>query len=199
MCFNGAKSWQLGWYADKRHAEIDVSTTTRSYFGRLVPILDDPEKSGDPMIIKVKTGPNTDYFIIFNRASGFNADTKEGRDQVLVTNTDISNLSWLRAKLSATQTWSISVDRNSGLDDILNVKVNSINLLDGTNGHAEVAVYFTSSNCLLRKTLCRRKPGCGWQRNQCIRNFCKDYSKVSCKADPACKWKWKRQKCKPIK
>jgi hypothetical protein len=35
MCFNGAKSWQLGWYAYKRHVEIDVSTTIRSYYGRL--------------------------------------------------------------------------------------------------------------------------------------------------------------------
>ena len=61
MCFNGAKSWELGWYADKRHVEIDVSTTIRSYSGKLVPILDDPEESGDPMIIKVETGPEEDY------------------------------------------------------------------------------------------------------------------------------------------
>jgi len=199
MCFNGAKSWQLGWYADKRHVEIDVSTTIRSYYGRLVPILDDPEESGDPMIIKVETGPDEDYYILFNRASRFNADTGEGGNTVMITTTDKDNLSWLQAKLSATQTWSISVDRNSGLDNILNVKVNSINLSDG-NGHAMVEVYLSSSNCLLRTGSCKRVPGCGWQDNQCVRDYCKDYGtdKTSCKADSTCKWKWMKRKCKPI-
>ena len=199
MCFNGAKSWQLGWYADKRHVEIDVRTTIKSYSGKLVPILDDPEESGDPMIIKVETGPDEDYYILFNRASGFNADTVEGGNKVMITKTDKDNLSWSQAKLSATQTWSISVDQNSGLDDILNVKVNSINLSDG-NGYALVEVYLTSSNCIHRTGLCKKVPGCRWKNNQCMRDYCKDYGtdKTSCKADSACKWKWMKQKCTPI-
>jgi hypothetical protein len=56
ICYNGAKSWQLGWYADKRRVDIDV------------PVLDDPddpEESGDLVIIKVETGSDEDYFIIF--------------------------------------------------------------------------------------------------------------------------------------
>jgi hypothetical protein len=199
MCFNGAKSWELGWYADKRHVEIDVSTTIRSYSGKLVPILDDPEESGDPMIIKVETGLDEDYYIAFNRASGFNADTREGGNTVMVTKKDKDDLSWLQGKLSAAQTWSISVDQNSGLDDILNVKVNSINLSDG-NGYALVEVYLTSSNCIHRTGLCKKVPGCRWKNNQCMRDYCKDYGtdKTSCKADSGCKWNWRKRKCKTI-
>ncbi len=84
------------------------------------------------MIIKVETGLDEDYYIAFNRASGFNADTREGGNTVMVTKKDKDDLSWLQAKLSAAQTWSISVDQNSGLDDTLNVKVNSINLSDNS-------------------------------------------------------------------
>ena len=200
MCFNAAKSWQLGWYADKRHVEIDVSTTNRSYYGRLDSILDDPEESGDPMIIKVETGPDEDYYILFNRASGFNADTVEGGNKVMITKTDKDNLSWSQAKLSATQTWSISVDQNSGLDDILNVKVKSINVQDG-NGHAMVEVYMTSSNCLQPTGPCKDVFGCSWQDKKCMRDYCNDYGtdKISsCKADSECRWKWKTQECKTI-
>lgn len=153
----GPKSWKLAWY-NNRHVAIDANTA-KSYCGKLVPILDDPDKSGDPMIIKVETVSDEYYFILFNRASGFNADTQEeGRNQVLVTKRDKNNLSWLQAKLSATATpWTISLDTNSGVDDILNVEVNSINLNNGPLGKGYAStpyllqrLFLTSAKHLLK-------------------------------------------------
>ncbi|GFH47009.1 hypothetical protein CTEN210_03484 [Chaetoceros tenuissimus] len=87
MCFNSAKSWQLQWYRS-RHLKLDSISRT-AYRGELASILEDPDQiSATPMLIKINNG-NTDYFINFNRAAGFNSGTQEGADQVLITRSGI--------------------------------------------------------------------------------------------------------------
>ena len=137
MCFNSAKSWQFGWY-DQRHLTVDANSN-RAYKGKLISILNDPNiSSGDPMLIKIETGTNADYFINFNRRTGFNSGTVEGGDQVLITVAGNGNNyaeSNLQAKLSAGQTWSATVGTET-----VSVKVNLINT--SSNGFADVDICF---------------------------------------------------------
>jgi hypothetical protein len=63
MCFNGAKSWQLGWYA-ARHA---VFTQPDSIWtGRLIGQVDLENPIANPtdtVLLKLNTGTSTDYFV----------------------------------------------------------------------------------------------------------------------------------------
>lgn len=106
MCFNPAKSWQLGWYQDR--AQI---ATIGSY--KLIGLADyseyDSSNPGDEhkVILKIEGGQK-DYYIGFNRKIGINSGTVEGGDQVTVVERDSANgdifayrNSWLVAKLSA--------------------------------------------------------------------------------------------------
>jgi len=138
MCFNSAKSWQFGWY-DQRHHTVDASSN-RAYLGKLVSILDNPNivGTGDPMIIKIETGTSTDYFINFNRKTGFNSETQEGGNQVLITVAGEGNNyseSNLQAKLNAGQAWDATVGTET-----VTVTVNAINLIG--NGFADVDICF---------------------------------------------------------
>jgi len=137
MCFNSAKSWQFGWY-DQRHHTVDANIN-RAYLGKLVSILDNPNIStGDPMLIKIETGTSADYFINFNRKTGFNSGTTEGGNQVLITVAGDGNNSAesnLQAKLSAGQAWDATVGTET-----VTVTVNAINLIG--NGFADVDICF---------------------------------------------------------
>ena len=145
MCFNSAKSWQFGWYAENRHHTVDADSN-RAYLGKLVSILDDPNiTGGDPMIIKIETGTNADYFINFNRKFGFNSGTVEGGNQVLVTvagNGDSYVQSNLQAKLSAGQAWDATVGSNPNpkFHETVTVTVNTINTTG--NGFAGIEICF---------------------------------------------------------
>merc|ERR1712151_1158126 len=71
MCFNGAKSWKLGWYSDG-HMSIDTeSSSNPSFSGSLIGINDYSKNnlSSNKMIIKIK-GTRKDYYVMFNLATG---------------------------------------------------------------------------------------------------------------------------------
>jgi hypothetical protein len=82
MCFNTAKSWQLGWYSDKRKT-INV-LSQGSFTGSLVGI-DDYASAGDNeyVTIKIENG-QVDLFIGFNRKTGINSGTQEASNKVTV-------------------------------------------------------------------------------------------------------------------
>jgi len=81
MCFNPAKSWQLGWYEDKQ-IEInptELSTEPTSY------ILNGFVDFGNPTLdayVILKIG---NYYIGYNRKTGFNNGTREAVDRVTLT------------------------------------------------------------------------------------------------------------------
>ncbi len=78
MCFNGPKSWQLGWYNDKA-IELDP-VITPGWSGRLVGIAEyNLTGSDDAVLIKVETGTDVDYYINLNRQTGVNSETQEGK------------------------------------------------------------------------------------------------------------------------
>jgi hypothetical protein len=89
QCFNGPKTYQFRWF-ENYHVELPV---TNEYFwaGNLVGFAGFAEKdfmkkgSEDKMIIRISGDPTNDYYVHFNRAVGFNSDTSEAANQVLVS------------------------------------------------------------------------------------------------------------------
>ena len=80
MCFNAAKSFQLGWYSA---AQVVVGDGG-SYTGPLGSIVN-YQPGSTPVIIKVNDpGSTTDYYINFNWKSGFNSGTVEAGNLVTV-------------------------------------------------------------------------------------------------------------------
>jgi hypothetical protein len=82
MCFNAAKSWQLGWYSDKA-CTLDIKTNKTSYVGVLGGIADCSD-SDHTVLVKLNTGSSIDYYVNYNRRSGINSDTQEAGNQVTV-------------------------------------------------------------------------------------------------------------------
>ncbi|GFH44784.1 hypothetical protein CTEN210_01258 [Chaetoceros tenuissimus] len=133
MCFNAAKSWQLGWYK-KRHLVVDFSNPL--YEGYLKSVLSDPNTAdAPPMLIKLNTKTATDYYINFNENSGFNGGTQLGGNKVLVTTTGKEgeglSKSTLQAELDAGDTYVISNFDESGED--CEITVNSISVSSGAD------------------------------------------------------------------
>jgi hypothetical protein len=148
MCFNGAKSWQLGWYADK--ATVVDPLATPSWSGTLVGIaeydLADPNQ-GEMVLIKIETGNDVDYYINFNRMTGINSETQEGGDQVLITrqggNGESNSQSELLAKLSASESFDIEDFANLGT---VKVTVNSMNTASSP-GVADITIARGTLTC----------------------------------------------------
>jgi Gametolysin peptidase M11 len=99
-CFNGVKSWQLGWYQD-RHLKVDVDDVSRPI--SLAAFVDYKRTSPDkPVLINIADK----YFLMYNRAKGFNAETQAMQDQVTVTESTPS-LSSSRAGLDVGDRFSL--------------------------------------------------------------------------------------------
>ncbi len=100
MCFNAAKSWQLGWYDDKA---VIVSPSSSSWSGRMMGISDYSNSSTQTVLLKLETGMDEDYYVNFNRKSGINRDVRESGDQVLVIMQDPEL--WRIRKIGEDQSW----------------------------------------------------------------------------------------------
>lgn len=78
MCFNAAKSWQLGWYDDKSK---DVMPQNGAFTGDLSAFVDYKSVvNGGYVIFKVGT-----KYLVFNKAKGINYETQEFANEVTIT------------------------------------------------------------------------------------------------------------------
>ena len=135
MCFNGAKNWQFGWFTPRQRV------VSSNYVGELRSTLEydplNPNAEGPPMLIKVANG-GSDFFIAFNRAAIYNAGTKEGQNQVMITQAgNGSNFvrSYIQAKLGAGASHTFTASGDS-----VTVSVQDINT---TNfGFANISICF---------------------------------------------------------
>jgi len=138
MCFNPSKNYQLsqghgGWYNDHTYDTKTFATGVyggTSWLGQIIGI-DDYKNNPNhrPVVVKIESGTSTDLFVGFNRASGINRDTADARNQVTITQAGNNGLgysqSWLKAKLSEGETYTVPNWRN-GID--LSIHVKEINL-----------------------------------------------------------------------
>jgi hypothetical protein len=124
MCFNPAKSWQLGWYSDKR---TTVNQLNDGAFATTLVGIDDYQSAGNTFVnVKVENGI-TDLFIGFNRQKGINSGTKEAANKVTIqTQGSGFSPSSLVAELAENEEYTIQNYQNSGIDAV--VKVGSIDI-----------------------------------------------------------------------
>ena len=135
LCFNPAKSWQLGWYASKSE---QVFPLTAPWMGNLVGVANYDENMSESVILELE-GTQTKYYIGFNHASGFNEGTVESINQVtIVSQTGSGAESLFVARLGAGESYVIQNYLNSGKDTT--IKVVQIET-DSFNGFASVKVY----------------------------------------------------------
>jgi len=144
MCFNAAKSYQLGWYTDKTYVctpeqcnpcEVDVGGVV-SY----------DDISVDYVLMKIENLSNdNDYYLTFNDASGFNVGTKEGENQVVINtqpNEGVErDFSQLVGLMDAGDSQNFNFDSVAG--NSITVEVVSIN-----NGVASVKVSVPGGECI---------------------------------------------------
>ena len=107
MCFNGIKTWQLGWHSTF-HTDLPIGDNY-NWQGNLVGFADKSlASSSDQMIIRIRG--YTDYYVRFNRKIGMNNGTQEGGNPVLVASrargTGLA-ISDLVAKLSSGESFTI--------------------------------------------------------------------------------------------
>ncbi len=145
MCFNGAKSWQLGWYDTNTHT---FKPTDGAWLGKIVGVADfknNPHNS--PVVVKLETNTSNDYFVTFNRATGCNSQNDEADNQVTVVQTGANgegySQSWLKAKLSRGKSYSIS--NFAGTGKTLKVIVRNI-VYSGCTSYADVDICL-DGNC----------------------------------------------------
>jgi hypothetical protein len=147
QCFNGAKSWFLGWYAD-RH--ITLNTAISSWQGLVVGI-DDYAKgqtTGGEHYVVVKiddTTSSTDLYMMYNKQEGVNSGVMKYPNKVTIVsavNGVSSDQSWLVANLNSGQEYRKS--SFSGQNAELVVKV--CDMVAGTPDYARVLVYLDHGN-----------------------------------------------------
>jgi hypothetical protein len=103
MCYNPAKNWQIGWYNNNR-LELNPTLSSKNYtLVGVADYLNNPD--GHPVVVKLETGTEADYFVGFNRAIGANADNVEADDEVTIVQVNSGNgeaysLSFLKAHLN---------------------------------------------------------------------------------------------------
>lgn len=148
MCFNAAKSWQLGWYSDR---STEVYPLKYQWDGQLVGIADYGELDDTKYRVLLKLeAPNEDiaYYVSFNRKLGVNQETKDGADQVLVisqtSKDNVPQTSYLEASLESGKRFRIYNFDKSGVT--VTIKVNFI-WKAGSPWYADVTV--TSPNAIV--------------------------------------------------
>jgi hypothetical protein len=141
MCFNGAKSWQLGWYSSKHVELLNFNTPGQSWSGQLVGITDYGNNLSKNVLIKLEAGNILDYLINFNCQTGINSGTQEAEikfslqveDELMGT----VNLLCLQNWLSTGRSYIIENFAGLGLPVI--IQVTAINT-GVSPGHADITI-----------------------------------------------------------
>jgi hypothetical protein len=144
-CFNTAKSWQLGWYAEQSkriNPLLDVPfittmmgiTTTRNVNNND----DNDDFNNKNIIIQIPNG-QSDFYVGYNRQNLFNSGTQEGKDMVLVHEQQGGGFknSNLLAKLDDTESYTIQNYQGTGKNLIIKMIERQSN-----NDEALINIYF---------------------------------------------------------
>ena len=81
LCYNAAKSWQMGWFASRDHT---YNVADGMWNGRLIGQVDyaNGNDSTSKVDLKLNTPGSDDYFVMFNRIK---TGTVESMNKVMIT------------------------------------------------------------------------------------------------------------------
>lgn len=142
MCFNGAKSWQSGWYSSKNATVVPSATNGDECFEEEVyGIADYDNPDAKYAIVKIDDSGSTDYYVAFNKKSGINAGTKSAANQVTVTKSSLEGgyqggkaSSDLVATLDSGDEYSVIVDGKNVVIKVGNITDSSARVSISENG-----------------------------------------------------------------
>lgn len=99
MCFNPAKSWQLGWYEPNT---IDIYPFKGSWTGSVIGVADFSKASSNHyVVLKIVTGTSSNLFVGYNRMKGMNSGVKaEGNNVTIVSQGEGYSASDMKTGLS---------------------------------------------------------------------------------------------------
>ena len=121
MCFNGAKSFQTGWYTSKSK----VVTAGECFEENVYGVADYGNPDSSIVLVKIIDSSSTDIYVTYNRQIGINVGTQEAIDQVTVTRADGDGVgpasSELLAKLNTGGSWSVPVDGKTTTISVLGI------------------------------------------------------------------------------
>ncbi len=134
--------------------------------------------STDPVVVKVETGLDNDFFVGFNRAVGVNSQNDEGDDVVTVIQVDGGNgdtysQSYLKAKLGFSgditgSSYTITDFGGTGVP--LTISVDAIDL-GTTPATATVNFHYgeVQADCsqITHGNTCKNTSGCIWESKTC--------------------------------
>jgi len=137
-CFNGAKSWQLGWY-EKGHVTITPSSPT--FKGKLIGVVNYKKLESDHVLVRIQ-GNTKDYYVAFNHKAKYNSMPLEGANQVMITS----------KKGSPSSNWDSHLEARLGKGDnyiiegTYKVKILKINKSGRAYAKIKISVEKCSSN-----------------------------------------------------
>jgi hypothetical protein len=117
MCFNGVKSWLLGWYSD-RHKTFDP-LTGGNLVGTKMAALDDyltgKTTTEHSVVLKIVTDSTEadDYYVMYNRAKGVNAEVRRYANEVTITKGRAGAASTMVGHLASGQVHTLQVSGKS--------------------------------------------------------------------------------------
>lgn len=123
-CFNGAKSWYLGWYSSRNYI---YNAKDGIWNGRLIGQVDymNGNDSTSKVVLKLNSASSTDYYIVFNRIKSGTANM--GSNMVVITKAGneggSDSKSYVMGTLKSGESLKLQYDI-----DYLEFKVNQINL-----------------------------------------------------------------------
>ena len=83
MCFNPAKTWFFGWYANHHKT---VNPRNQAFNEDIVGIDDVVNgKAGSKRVVIKIAGDNNEFYLMYNRAKGVNSEAIGGKDEVVIT------------------------------------------------------------------------------------------------------------------
>jgi hypothetical protein len=124
MCFNGAKSWQTGWYAEKSRI-----VKAGDCFEEILHGIADYNNTDSSLVLVKLNGPSADdMYITYNRKSGVNNGTREAGNLVTVTRAGAEGVGFaeseLLAKLNAGASWKGIVSGKNMTVKVLSIDTN---------------------------------------------------------------------------
>ena len=142
VCFNAAKSWQSGWFADKSLVLDPNNDAGTCYSGPLYALASYTSSPADAkVLIQLKSTSGTNYHIGFNGQHSSNSGTVEHGNRVLITTQQATGASFKIANLVASQSHTIANYDGSGRD--VTITVDSISGSD----HAVITVMCGPALC----------------------------------------------------
>ena len=105
-CYNSAKSWQLGWFAENsQDLGYDV-TTNNPWDGKLIGVGNAANPASDESVLLKLAN---EYYIGYNYAHGFHYGTSEFANRVTVSTCVVRKKSWMGVVLYCACFWAISL------------------------------------------------------------------------------------------